>query len=124
MREHHYLPSQVASIYDETHASLCADRFIMAGFGIRAIVEAVCNDKNIAGRNLQLKIDGLRDAGHITKDGALILHNLRFMGNKAAHELKTHKRNELEAGFDVLEHLLQGVYVVPQQAKGLPQHKT
>ena len=124
MREHHYLPSQVASIYDETHASLCTGHFIVTGFGIRAIVEAVCNDKDIAGRNLQSKIDGLREAGHITKDGAIILHNLRFMGNEAAHELKAHRRSELEAGFDVLEHLLQGVYVIPQQAKRLPQRKS
>lgn len=96
----------------------------MTGFGIRAIVEAVCNDKHIVGHNLQLKIDGLRDAGHITKAGALILHNLRFMGNEAAHELKAHERNELKAGFSVLEHLLQGVYVLPQQAKGLPRYKS
>jgi len=124
MRDTHHLPPEVASIYHETYNSLCTSQFIMTGFGIRAIVEAICNDKQVNGDNLQLKIEGLKKAGHITNDGALILHNLRFMGNEAAHELKVHKRNELESGFDVLEHLLQGVYVMPEQAKKLPQYKS
>lgn len=95
----------------------------MTGFGIRAIVEAVCKDKNINNGNLKKKIDSLEEADYITKEGSLILHNLRFMGNEAAHELKVHERSELEAGLDVLEHLLQGVYIIPCKAQKLPRYE-
>lgn len=123
MRGYHHLPSKVAGIYDEAHASLCANRLIMTGFGIRAITEAVCRDKSISNGSLKDKIDTLKRAGYITKEGSTILHNLRFMGNEAVHELKVHKRSELEAGFDVLEHLLQGVYIIPYKAQKLPRYE-
>lgn len=57
--ETHLLPSKVRRIYEETHSSLNAKMRVMTGFGIRAIVEAVCKDKSINGRNLEKKIDNL-----------------------------------------------------------------
>ena len=51
---------------------------------------------------------------------ATALHSLRFMGNAAAHEMKAHLQKELNAAFDVVEHLLYGVYVLPKQAAQLP----
>jgi hypothetical protein len=45
----------------------------MAGFGIRAIVEAVCKDKSMTGKNLQEKINSLANDGFITTAGATIL---------------------------------------------------
>jgi hypothetical protein len=119
--ESHYLPSQVQSIYQETYDSLHTGKTIMAGFGIRAIVEAVCKDKSANGGNLQKKIDSLFDEGHITKEGSTILHNLRFMGNAAAHEMKSHTSIELEAAMEVVEYLLRGVYIIPRKADRLPK---
>lgn len=119
--ESHLLPSKVRKIYDETHAALNSKMNIMVGFGVRAIVEAVCKDKNISGRNLATKIDNLANSGHITTDGATILHNLRFMGNEAVHEIKEHKIEELNAAIDVTDYLLKGVYVLPKIAEKLPK---
>jgi hypothetical protein len=99
---------------------LCAELSIMAGFGIRAIVEAICKDNEMEGRNLQQKIDSLVNAGLITQAGATILHNLRFMGNAAAHEMKAHAPKELNAAFDAVDYLLKGVYILPKQAQNLP----
>ncbi len=42
------------------------------------------------------------------------------MGNAAAHEMKAHTLKELNAGFDVVEYLLKGVYILPKQAENLP----
>ena len=42
------------------------------------------------------------------------------MGNKAAHEVKAHTRDELNLAFDVVEHLIKAVYLLPEQAKRLP----
>lgn len=124
MQDAYHLPHGVYSIYKEAHSSLCNNLNIMAGFGIRAIVEAVCKDKTIAGRNLQDRIDGLKDNGFITSPAADILHNLRFMGNAAAHEMRTHKMQELDAAFTVVEHLLQTVYIITFHASKLPQRNS
>ena len=120
MQEAHLLPHSVYKIYEESHNALCADLKIMAGFGIRAIIEAICKDNNMTGRNLQHKIDSLANAGLITQAGSTILHNLRFMGNAAAHEMKAHTLKELNAAFDVVEYLLKGVYILLKQAEALP----
>lgn len=117
-----YLPYGVYSIYKETHASICSQLNIMAGFGIRAIIEATCNDKQVSGGNLEKKIDQLVIEGLITKDGSKILHNLRFMGNAAAHEMRAHTELELGAALDVVEYLLQGVYILPKKAEKLPSN--
>ncbi len=119
--ESHNLPPQVLLIYEETYDSIQADRNIMAGFGIRAIVEAVCNDKNAVGGNLQKQIDSLANQGHITDEGAKILHSLRFMGNAAVHEMKAHTSLELVAAMEVVEYLLRGVYTISKKAEALPK---
>ena len=90
----HYLPHGVYKIYYETHGALCNKLNILAGIGIRAIVEAVCKEEKVEGSNLAEKIDGLASGGLITSAGSKILHNLRFMGNTAAHEMKSHSGKE------------------------------
>lgn len=124
MPEAHLLPHGVFKVYEESHGALCAELRVMAGFGIRAIVEAVCNDREMRGRDLKERIDALELAGLVTPAGAIILHSLRFMGNAAAHEMRAHSHQELNAAFDVIEYLLQGVYVLPKQAEQLPRMPT
>ena len=43
------------------------------------------------------------------------------MGNEAAHNVKAHTQTELNLAFDVVEHLLKTVYILPQQTKRLPK---
>ena len=47
------LPTKVRTIYDETHAALCSKLAILAGVGIRALVEAVCSEESAKGRTLE-----------------------------------------------------------------------
>jgi len=117
--DYYYLPSDVQSIYREAHAAFCSSLPIMAGFGARAIIEAVCRDKSINKGNLEKKIDQLATDGHITVEGAKILHSLRVLGNDAAHEMKVSTDEALSAAFDVVDYLLTGVYVLPRRAKKL-----
>ncbi|HYC90690.1 MAG TPA: DUF4145 domain-containing protein [Thermoanaerobaculia bacterium] len=118
------LPHGVRRIYDETYQAVSNNQPILAGIGIRAIVEAVCNEENAAGRNLQNRIDDLQTKSLITPAGAQVLHNLRFMGNAAAHEVKAHTAQELRLALEVVEHLLAGVYIVPQRAEALKKPST
>jgi hypothetical protein len=119
----HLLPNAVYKVYEETRAALANDQPVLAGIGIRAIVETVCKDKSASGNGLMQKIDDLAAKGVITAHGARILHSLRFMGNEAAHEVKAHSADELMTALEVVEHVLKGVYVLPRLAARLPQQR-
>jgi hypothetical protein len=113
----YHLPERVRRIYGETHEALCSQQHVLAGIGIRALIEAVCQEKKAAGTTLERRIDSLVSAGVLTAAGASILHRLRAMGNTAAHEVEPHSPEDLSVAFDVVEHLLEGVYLLPKKAE-------
>ena len=45
LRSAHLLPQNVSHIYEETHKALCSKQPILAGIGIRGLLEAVCKEK-------------------------------------------------------------------------------
>jgi hypothetical protein len=116
LRDLHMLPRKVLLIYDETHKALSEGLSVLTGVGLRAIIETVCKDKAATGKDLNRKIDDLVTKGMLTREGADILHKLRVLGNKAAHDVKPHSRDQLALAMDVAEHLLKGAYVFPRKA--------
>ncbi len=117
LEDDHLLPSNLQRIYNETIMSIKPGQAVLTGIGIRAIVETVCKDKNANGKYLHEKINDLVTQGVLTKDGADILHKLRTLGNEAAHEVKPHDNVQLGLALDVIDHLIQGVYILPHHAK-------
>ncbi len=123
LRQAHFLPFEVSRIYSETHAALCSKQPILAGIGIRALVEAVCQLEEAEGSNLEKKIDSLMTRGILTKAEAEHLHSMRILGNTAAHEVKPHSEIMLSLAMDVVEHLLTTVYILPAATDQLPKRK-
>lgn len=123
LRQMDFLPWQIAKIYDETHAALCSKQPILAGIGIRALVEAVCQEEQATGKNLEQKIDDLVTLELLTKSGAEMLHTTRILGNAAAHEVKPQSEKNLSLAMDVIEHLLTDVYILPNATAKLPKRK-
>ena len=117
IKDVYLLPSKVQQIYEEIIKALNNDQPVLAGIGIRALLETICKDKNALGKSLLDKIDNLVSMQFLTKDGALILHKIRTLGNDAAHEAKPHSPKQLCLALDICEHLLQGVYILPHYAK-------
>jgi hypothetical protein len=111
------LQDKIQRIYEESLQALNDTQPVLCGIGIRAIIETVCKDKNATGGDLYNKINSLVGLGVLTQDGADILHKLRTLGNDAAHEVKPHSLQELGLAFDVVDHLLLGVYILPEHAK-------
>jgi len=120
LRDIYHLPSNLRMVYEESRAALMEGLAILTGIGIRAIVETVCNDKRTSGRGLFHKIPQLVEIGVITRNEANVLQDLRFMGNEAAHKVKAHTQEELNLAFDVVEHLLKTVYILPERTRRLP----
>lgn len=114
----YYLPGLVERIYKEVLLAFQEDALILAGLGLRGTVEAVCNDLNISGRNLEARISKLATAGYISRKDAERLHGIRFMGNDAAHEIKKPKSEQLSVALKIVEHLLSSVYILEKEVHG------
>jgi hypothetical protein len=69
--------------------------------------------------NLQGKIEGMAEAGLLTRKHAEILHEHRFLGNEAVHELQRPSREELKLAVEVVEHTFDNLYELPDKADQL-----
>ena len=121
IHDSYLLPSAIQRAYEETLQAMRVGMPVLAGVGIRAIVETICKDRGAKGRNLEDRIDNLVAQGVLTSDGADILHSLRIMGNDAAHEVKPHTIADLTTALTVVEHTLQGIYILQKLAAKLPK---
>ncbi|TAK81423.1 MAG: DUF4145 domain-containing protein [Betaproteobacteria bacterium] len=111
------LPAKVQLIYSEVIGAMNAQLPVLAGIGLRAVIEAVCREQKISGGNLQALIDGLATTGVLSKAQADILHGHRFLGNVAAHEVTSAPPRELVAALDIAENVLRTIYVLPKLSK-------
>jgi len=110
----HLLPATLNRIYDETLSALADSLLVLAGVGLRAIIETICNDKEIPGANLISRINALVTRGIISQPQADVLHSLRILGNVAAHEVRPSKPKELIAGLEIAETMMKTIYILPE----------
>lgn len=109
----------VGQIYSETVAAFNADSLILAGGGLRATVEAICKERGISGETLQAKIDALVSEQLLAKPQADLLHEARYIGNAALHEIERPPESDVAIGLEIVEGLLKTIYVLPSRAAGL-----
>lgn len=110
-----WLPIEVRRIYGEVHRALRSELRTLAAIGIRATIETLCNQKKIAAGNLFNRIEALQKEGFITAEQKNGLHAERLMGNDAAHEIAEPSDDELEGAMDVLDAILETVYILPKR---------
>ncbi|WP_064596102.1 DUF4145 domain-containing protein [Pseudomonas sp. DR 5-09] len=113
------LPIGVRQAYDELIDAMNAGQRILAGLGIRVVVESICVDLNAEGDSLYKKINDLSLKKAITQVDASILHKLRSLGNASAHEAKPSSAEQLDLAMNVVEHLLLGTYIHPRLAQSV-----
>jgi hypothetical protein len=114
-----FLPPMLYQIYNETLAAIANSLPLLAGIGLRALIETICNDQKVGGKNLEEKINALATKGILSKEQAKILHTHRFLGNVAAHEAKVAKQEELTDALDIAETMLKTIYVLPELDKSI-----
>ena len=112
------VPGIVREVYTESLKAMQENAAILAGLGLRGTVEAICNERDIKGRNLEARITKLATEGHISKADAERLHAIRFLGNDAAHDIKKPTDEQLAIALRIIEHLIASVYILDEQAKG------
>lgn len=99
--------------------------YILTAVGLRAIVEGLCVDLGLTEKQdkkfstLFGKIDGLYERGYLSMDQSKILHQHRYLGNKAVHELSEPSYTELQLAIEIVEHILESIYIISQKSKEL-----
>lgn len=83
--EVHDVPDHIARAAKEAYSSRSVGNNMAAVLMARTVVEATAKEKQIGGKNLAAKINGMRDADLIRPDIADLAHEIRFAGNDMAH---------------------------------------
>ena len=115
---HFHLPEKVEQMYREARTAFASGAFTLCGVGLRAIVEALCRDQGLNG-NLAKMIEELVTKGHLARAQADLLHEERYLGNAAVHEMERPTKLDLDDGFGIIEGLLKTLYVLPEHAARL-----
>lgn len=110
------IPDKIRKIYNETLNAYANGNFILAGVGLRAVVEAICKNEDIQGANLKTKIKNLCKEGFISKSDAAQLHGIRFLGNDSVHEIESSTKECIVLAIKILEHLLESKYILNDDA--------
>ncbi len=109
------LPKPIYDVYFESLQAFKNDCKILTGAGFRAVIEAICLDKNIKGRNLEAKINNLSKEGLITKKECERLHSIRFLGNDSIHEMITPEKKQLKIVLTIIDHILKNLYIIDDE---------
>ena len=129
------IPAVLDQLYREALDAFNSASFLLCGGGLRALVEGICADQGVIngpkkdahgavigrGTNLECKIDGLAEKGILTEKQAQILHQHRYLGNAALHELEVPAKDALIYAFNLLEHIMEEIYSIENQALQLQQ---
>lgn len=106
------LPVKIRSIYNETIKAFTNNCYLLAGAGLRAVIEAVSIERDINGKNLEIKINNLVKNKLITENDGNRLHSIRFLGNDSIHEMDIPKEEKLRIALQIIEHLLNNLYLI------------
>lgn len=119
INEQEQLPRILYDLYQEVESAFNQSSNILAGVGLRMLVEAMCLEQKINGKNLQEKIRNLHTSGLISQSEVPILDKLRLIGNFSAHEIKRFSIDKLEYALDIINHVLKSIYILPKINKKL-----
>lgn len=116
------LPKKLAGLYQESIAAYNNNLLILCSAGLRALIEGICVDKNISGRNLESKIDAMISI--LPKNIVENLHSFRFIGNEALHELNPPDKKNLHLAIEVSEDLMNFLYELDYKASQLKKEQS
>jgi hypothetical protein len=135
------VPIKLKRIYREVIDCYNYEIYTLCAAGLRSIIEGICVKKKVAGgsvevplkdgktkmerkTNLQGKIAGLSEKGILTKTHSEILHEHRYLGNEALHDLSCPSKEELALAIEIIEHILETVFEIPEIADKLHKKRT
>lgn len=116
-RESACIPSNIYNLYSEIRRAVSSESMLLAGIGLRILVEAIANDLKIQKDKLQSKITEMKNRSLISDAQCSMLHKIRFLGNDVAHETELPTHDQVNMALDILETVIRQCYVQPELAK-------
>ncbi|TWP21832.1 DUF4145 domain-containing protein [TM7 phylum sp. oral taxon 352] len=120
------IPQEIKTDFEEALLCYSVNAYRGAAALARRTVQLICLDKR-ADKNKKLyqQIDELFKNGVITKDIQEWAHEVRFLGNDAAHPSKdTVSKDDAKDILDLLESLCEVLYVAPAKAAERKKKRT
>jgi hypothetical protein len=131
-------PHTIKKIYREMIDCYNNGSYILCAGGLRAVLESICQQEYITDgiieyqddkgkeitkrtNNLQGKISGMQEKGLITTNHSEILHQHRFLGNEALHELSVPSQEELKIAIGIIEQTIDNIYELSEKAEELKE---
>jgi hypothetical protein len=112
------LKPKLGKIYKETIGCFNNGSLVLCSAGLRALLEGVCDDKRVRGKNLRDKIDNLQPL-LANKNIIKNLHHFRFTGNQAVHQLEAPTQADTKLAIEVMEDLLNFLYELDYKSSRL-----
>jgi hypothetical protein len=106
------LPSNIQDLMWEVHFAVNKELSALPSMGLRAVVDWVCNDKVGDVGGLSRKLNVLTEQGYITQNDKEIIENVIEVGHASVHRSHFPRPVELELVVRIIEHLLEGVYIL------------
>lgn len=113
------LPHKVRAVLDEVYRSLDADTRSLPMMGARTLVDMLILEKVGDVGGFKQKLDELEAQGFIGAKQVEVLDAALDAGGAAGHRGHIPSVSEVNAVMDIVENLLQAVYVLPDVAKNL-----
>lgn len=130
------VPPLIADIYEQTIRAFNNESNILCAAGLRVIVEGLCEVNEVKdgpvlrpqkggtfvecrSDGLDGKIAGLCEKEILTKKCADMLHEHRFIGNGAVHNLAQPTQRELRLAIEIIEHIFEQIFEIPEKAETL-----
>jgi hypothetical protein len=112
----HQIPASLRSLLMEVYNSLDADTRALPLMGARALLDMVIVDKVGDGGTFADKLRELESQGFISQKNREILDAALDAGSAAAHRGYAPKLADVHAVMDIVENLLQAIYVLDKIA--------
>ncbi|WDO14534.1 DUF4145 domain-containing protein [Flavobacterium sp. WW92] len=116
IKNYYSIPDKIRIVYLESLEAIKSNCYLLSGVGLRAVIEAVAIEQAIQGRTLEQKINNLLRNKLITERDANRLHSIRFLGNDSVHEMEVPKESKIRIALDIVEHLLNNLYLIDIEA--------
>lgn len=118
------LPGSVKTAYDQAARSLNASLFEPCVLMSRKCLEAVCKILDANGQNLNARLCKLHEAGHIDSRLLKWAHQVRLIGNEAAHDIEVPiTKEDARDVFDLTEAILIYVFSLTRRFESLQRRR-
>lgn len=120
-RWRHKLPNDLRLLLEEIYRSLDSENLRLPMMGARTLVDMLILEKVGDVGDFKQKLQALEKDGFISNRNREVLYAALDVGNAAAHRGHAATQSEVQAVMDIVENMLQSVYVFPDVATKLRQ---